>query len=670
MRMAPVDQALRTAPAAFPASERWAGGLFVVAALVPAVALLGWIADIPVLRGLGNARYAGAPLTLACFQMIAVAALLAWSGRQRLAKIVMAVPATLLVLVAARYLVGLDIGIERLLFAEQVRELGVGNGGLPGAGATTIMLLDCVAVCLMCMAGPATRTWAVLVASATFALSILAMSVTLIDDPRTISPAFIGTSTMSAVPALALATAIVFHVWADQKRLGGLTSRLFRQLAPAIIILPVFPSLVALIGVRSGGLGLNAAQFLVVAGNVLILALVLLYGLREARRRNHALWLSETQLRAILAGAPDAVIVTDAAGRIIDFSVAAERLWGYSAGDVVGRNIALLTPEKQHAHFVDALLGHPAAALEAPAVEITTGVGCRHDGSQFPLELRASVFEGLDGRCFAFFARDLSHQLADQDNIAELSFELAHLSRLSAMGELAADLAHELNQPLAAAANYLSAITMLQTASPPADPAKAREMLQSARAQILRAGDIIRRLREFLQRNEVEKRVEHLAAMIEDAARLVLVGSGRFDVRLEYDLEPSDLRVFVDRVQVQQVVVNLLRNAIEAIRGAAREEARISICARPLDREMVGIEIRDNGPGLPEEMLRGAFERFATTKRGGGMGVGLSISKRIVEAHGGSLSASNRPEGGASFRFTLPLATPGAHRSASVASAD
>ena len=224
------------------------------------------------------------------------------------------------------------------------------------------------------------------------------------------------------------------------------------------------------------------------------------------------------------------------------------------------------------------------------------------------------------------------------------------------MGEIAADIANEINQPLAAASNYLSAVYMLDQI-PVADPKERADLLQRARSQITRTGEIIQRLREFTAGQEVEKRAEDLASLLEDAAQLVLVGSGRFDVELTYELDPSLLHVLANRVQVQQVIVNLLRNAIEAGRAIADHRICITVSTRLAAEDMVEVEFRDNGPGIPVHVMDQLYTRFTTTKPGSGMGIGLSISKRIIEAHGGALTACNPPGGGASFRFTLPLFT-------------
>jgi two-component system sensor kinase FixL len=235
--------------------------------------------------------------------------------------------------------------------------------------------------------------------------------------------------------------------------------------------------------------------------------------------------------------------------------------------------------------------------------------------------------------------------------MAELNSELLHAARLSAMGEMAEGLAHELNQPLTASVNFLGAAEML-LAREDADLFQVRDLIEMARDQALRTGDIIRRLRAFVAKGEVEVRAEPVDEVIRDAVALVVASSFQPDVSVEYDLQSEQRMMLVDRVQVQQVLVNLLRNAVEALRQTESGGGEIVIATRCLDAEMIEISVADTGPGLPESFLQTPYKSFTSTKEEG-MGVGLSICRRIIEAHGGKLTAANRTEGGAIFRFTL-----------------
>ncbi|MDP3897657.1 MAG: ATP-binding protein, partial [Mesorhizobium sp.] len=169
--------------------------------------------------------------------------------------------------------------------------------------------------------------------------------------------------------------------------------------------------------------------------------------------------------------------------------------------------------------------------------------------------------------------------------------------------------------------------------------------------QALRAGQIIRHLREFVTRGETEKAAEGIRGLIEEAGALALVGARERGVRTVFDFASGVDLVFVDRVQIQQVLINLMRNAIEAMRDSPARE--LSVRALPAESGFVAIEVADTGPGISDEIAAQLFQPFVTTKPGG-MGVGLSISKRIVEAHGGTLAVASNARGGATFRFTLP----------------
>lgn len=635
------------------AAYRWATWLFGFSVAQPVLVLLGWTLGIPILRGLGNPHYSIMPLASVLFFLVALGGLLAHREKRTAARIVIGVALALLSLQAFHYLAHFDLGLERLLFYRQVIELNVLNRGVPGTGAISMLMLDCAAMLLITSDAPLPRTWAALIASTGIGLTALTATMMLVEAPTQISPSFIGRSITTAIPNFALATAILLHVLHGRERREiGFEYRLFRRLSPAIIALPVFPSLLALVLVRDGGLGLNEAQFMVVACNILIVSLLLIVGLRGARQQNDVVRLRGEQLRAILAGVPDAVIVINREGLVTDFSQAAAALWLVPAG-AQGCNMGSYLGERERTKLM-AMLGR-----EQPEF-LLTGEGVRTDGTRFPLELRGAKFKGIDGiTCFTLFARDLSEKLAAEKHVAKLSAQLAHVSRHNAMGELAADLAHELNQPLTAAINYLSAVGYLLGQQ--GDAGKAPEMVSQARGQVTRAGEIIRRMRDFAQHREVRKHLEPLRPMIDDAIQLVRAGSDSLDVEVELAIEPADVAVFVDRIQVQQVMVNLLRNAVEAIRSAEQAAGRIVIAAHPIAGDWVEVEFRDDGPGVPETILDQLFERFTSTKAGAGMGIGLSISRRIVEAHGGTMRAVNGEDGGATFCFTLPGALHAAH---------
>ncbi|MDP5281225.1 PAS domain S-box protein [Sphingomonas sp. DG1-23] len=377
----------------------------------------------------------------------------------------------------------------------------------------------------------------------------------------------------------------------------------------------------------------------------------------EREEREAALRRREAQLRSVLETVPDAMVVIDQNSTILQFSSAAEALWGYRATDVLGRPATMLVPAERRAIHM-ATLNRFLETGHGIIGEVLSGTAEAADGRKFPIEIRTGVAQSDGQTLLTCFVRNLSEQLATEERLSELSAEIAHVSRQSAMSELAADLAHELNQPLSATSNFLAAARMLIERGEGTD--RVVDLLRMGSEQTQRAGEIIRRMRAFMARGEVEMRTESVDRTVRDAVDLVLVGTGQFHIRVNYELDVEAPFIFADRIQVQQVLVNLLRNSMEALRTSGKQERLITISSHKLSEQMIEIAVRDSGPGIPPHVLEHLFSRFTTTKgNGGGMGIGLSISKRIIEAHGGTLSADNRPEGGASFRFTLPAVEEG-----------
>jgi C4-dicarboxylate-specific signal transduction histidine kinase len=247
-------------------------------------------------------------------------------------------------------------------------------------------------------------------------------------------------------------------------------------------------------------------------------------------------------------------------------------------------------------------------------------------------------------------AENFERQQADF-RFQKLQNELFHAARLTTAGQMAAALAHELNQPLTAVVNSVNAAKRLLEREDHASLMTARDVTNEAAEQALRATEIIRRLRQFVSRDETERRTEALPSMVEEAVALVLSSVAPRAARFKFDFDDSATGVKVNRVQIQQVLVNLIRNAIEAM--ADQNQQEVILATRVLDDNMIEIAVADIGPGIPGEIAGRLFEPFVSNKHDG-MGLGLSISRTIVEAHGGRLMAVPRPGGGTVFRFTLP----------------
>lgn len=365
---------------------------------------------------------------------------------------------------------------------------------------------------------------------------------------------------------------------------------------------------------------------------------------------NASLQLREDHLRSILATVPDAMIVIDESGLIQSFSAAAETLFGYKSAEVIGQNVKLLMPSpyrQEHDNYMQRYLTTGERRIIGLGRTVT---GMRKDGSTFPMELAVGEMHPGTGRFFTGFCRDLTERHRTEARMQEQQQELLHMARFTALGEMASTLAHEINQPLTAITNYLKGSRRLLEKSQDDNAVILREAVEKAADQALRAGDVIRRLRDFVARGESERQVERLPTLIEDASSLALVGAREADVRVTYELDPAAELVLTDRIQIQQVLLNLMRNAVEAMQGQPRRELRIATAAR--HDGMAEVSVVDTGPGLAPEVSAQLFQPFVTTKKQG-MGVGLSICRTIIESHGGHIWAEPALGGGTSFRFTL-----------------
>ncbi|OQW47525.1 MAG: PAS domain-containing sensor histidine kinase [Proteobacteria bacterium SG_bin6] len=378
-----------------------------------------------------------------------------------------------------------------------------------------------------------------------------------------------------------------------------------------------------------------------------------LHDITPRKAAQQALVQSELHYRSILATVPDAMVVIDERGKILSFSAAAERLFGYREAELLGDNVSRLMPDADR-HRHDGYMRRYTDTAEPRIIGIGRVVlGQKRDGSHFPMELAVGEAHSEGHRVFTGFIRDLTERQRAELRLKELQSELIHVSRVSAMGTMASTLAHELNQPLTAVANYLEAGRDLVTRDDAGSRAIAAEAMSEAAHEALRAGSIVRRLRDFVQRGELEQRPEALAQLVEEASRLALMGGRERGVRGFIELDPKAPMVVVDRVQVQQVLVNLLRNAVEAMADSPVRDVTISSRA---DGEMVRVSVTDTGSGIDPIVAPRLFAAFSSSKDTG-MGLGLSICRTIIEAHGGRIWADTGPgDRGTAFHFTLPQA--------------
>jgi two-component system, LuxR family, sensor kinase FixL len=354
-------------------------------------------------------------------------------------------------------------------------------------------------------------------------------------------------------------------------------------------------------------------------------------------------------LRSILDTVPDAMVVIDSRGVVQSFSRAAERLFGYEPREICGHNVKMLMPSPYHDQH-DGYLRRYLTTGERRIIGIgRVVVGRRKDGSTFPMELSVGEVNQEGHRLFTGFVRDLTERQQTDRRLQELQEGLLHVSRLRSMGQMAAALAHELNQPLTATANYVRAALRLLEASEP-NLSRVRQAMNLAAQQTLRSGEIIRRLRAFVARGEVARRPESVAKLIEEASALALVGAKEHGIKVLIRIDADLPNAEVDRVQVQQVLLNLIRNAIEAMEGCQVRELSV---ATAVQDGAVLVSVGDTGGGIAPEIEARLFQPFVTTKPEG-MGIGLSVCRTIVEAHGGRLWVEPNARGGSVFRFTLP----------------
>jgi len=365
----------------------------------------------------------------------------------------------------------------------------------------------------------------------------------------------------------------------------------------------------------------------------------------------------QAQLQSILDTVPEGMIVIDDRGIMQSFSTTAERLFGWSADEVIGKNVSMLMPSpyrKEHDDYLHRYLDTGERRIIGIGRIV---VGERKDGSTFPMELSVGEAKVAGERFFTGFIRDLTERRSQERRMQELQSELVHVSRLTAMGEMASSLAHELNQPLSAITSYLrGASTLLKAAN--VDTSRVREAMDRSAEQALRAGDIIKRLREFVAKGETDHAVEAPASLLEEAAALALVGAREQGVRVSLQCERDLPDILVDKIQIQQVALNLIRNAIEAMETASRRELTIGVTRQD---DFAFFSVADTGSGIAPEIASHLFQPFVTSKPNG-MGVGLSICRTIIESHGGRIAARANDGGGTVFEFSLPFAQPEAEQ--------
>lgn len=357
---------------------------------------------------------------------------------------------------------------------------------------------------------------------------------------------------------------------------------------------------------------------------------------------------SEARLLSVLDTAVDGIIVIDDRGHVLIFNKACERLFGYTASEVIGRNLSMMMPLEFSEHH-DGYVRHYLDTGEKRIIGIGREVrGMHRDGTVFPIEL--SVGEALtpDGRQFIGIIRDLRARKAVEQRLNQLQAQLVNMARINAMDEMGAAIAHELNQPLTAVMLYLQAVMRKKRDTDDS----VTEILAKALREAERAGSIIQKMRNFVEKREPERQSIDLEILIDEALELTLLGNDTTGVELRREKAADLPPVHADPVQIQQIVCNLIRNGLEAVRG--RQKRWLRVMTGRSDG-FVRVEVQDSGPGIPADATKTLFRAFSTSKRTG-LGLGLAISRTIAQNHGGDLEVDPGGDGiGATFILTLPL---------------
>jgi PAS domain S-box-containing protein len=387
----------------------------------------------------------------------------------------------------------------------------------------------------------------------------------------------------------------------------------------------------------------------------------------QRKRAEEALRESEQHFRTMAETAADVIITMDQNSTILFVNAAVERVFGYVPTELIGQKITALMPEGLRQYHLEGMRHYLETGERRVSWSAVSFPGLHKSGREISLEIAFAESRISDRRVFTGIMRDITERKRTELEAAQLRAELAHISRVSTMGELAASLAHELNQPLTAILSNAQAAQRFMAANPD-DLEDVREILKDIVQDNNRAGEVIRRMRALVRKEELAFVSLDLASVIGDVAALIHSDAILHSVQILVELNPGLPQVRGDRVQLQQVVLNLLLNAFDAMKDCPTNHRQVMLRGNLDDARMVRVAVQDCGVGLSRDKLEKIFEPFYSTKRDG-MGMGLSISRSIIEAHGGRLWAANNPDRGATFYFTLPIASTGDDRIAAASGA-
>lgn len=370
----------------------------------------------------------------------------------------------------------------------------------------------------------------------------------------------------------------------------------------------------------------------------------------ETRTRERALDDSRAFLRSIVDASPVAIVTINEGGSILSFSRKAEEIFGYSEKEALGQNVHMMMPQMLRAAHDASLRRYIESGERKVLGGKSTATGLRRNGEEFPAILHVSEFS--DGRrIFVGFVEDISEMTATEHRLAETKLQLQHAGRVGAMGEMATSIAHELNQPLTAAASLAGAVALTLAGAACKEHHKgAIDQLNDTVSEILRASEIIRQMRDFVRKRRSEKSLHDVNKVVEEASIIALIGAESTGVNLVTDYSNDVGRANIDRIQIQQVVTNLIRNAIDAMRESS--ERRLAVSTSKVDG-MIEVRVEDTGCGIPESIRKNLFEPFVTTKAEG-TGIGLAISKSIIDSHQGEIRTERKNGPGSVFVVRVP----------------
>lgn len=360
---------------------------------------------------------------------------------------------------------------------------------------------------------------------------------------------------------------------------------------------------------------------------------------------------SEARLASVFNTAVDGIIVINECGQVLAFNKACEELFGYEAADLLGRNVKRIMPA-DYAHAHDSYIENYKSTGKKKIIGIGREVQAQHkDGTVFPIELSVGEAETPDGRQFIGILRDLRSRRRIEDRLAKTQAQLLHVTRLSALDEMGAAIAHELNQPLTAVLLYLQSVSRKAKAEDSLDP-MILSVLDKAVREAERAGEIIQRMRQLVEKKAPERETVDVAELVSACLEMAELGSGETRSFLSSTVEPGLPPLQADPVQIRQILINLLRNAREAVADLPDKSVKLSVTQ---NNGLLEFRVADNGPGVPAELVDGLFRAFTGAKHKG-VGLGLAISRSIAQNHGGDLRLEpTGPGGGASFLLTLPV---------------